>query len=83
MLLEMCAFRVLFTNFGSSIFTSGVLLTLIMVALSVGYWLGGRMSERYGSVRCLLLALLGGVVYVHLFDVLLARPGGFAFASFF
>ncbi|MCA9670046.1 MAG: fused MFS/spermidine synthase [Myxococcales bacterium] len=73
MLLEMCAFRVLSTNYGSSIFTSGVLLSLIMVALSAGYYLGGRFSERNETLRFLLLVLLGAVIYVELFDVLLAK----------
>ncbi len=73
MLLEMCAFRVLQTTFGSSVFTSGVLLTLVMTALAAGYWLGGQLSERCSSIRPLLLTLLVVVLHVQLVDVLLAE----------
>jgi predicted membrane-bound spermidine synthase len=63
MLLEMCAFRVLATTFGTSIYVTGVLLALVMVALSAGYYLGGRFSRRY-SLGFLLWVLLGAVAYV-------------------
>ncbi len=63
MLLEMCAFRVLATTFGTSIYVTGVLLALVMIALSGGYYLGGRFSRRH-SLSFLLWVLLGAVGYV-------------------
>ncbi|HEX8704455.1 MAG TPA: fused MFS/spermidine synthase [Myxococcaceae bacterium] len=63
MLLEMCAFRVLATTFGTSIYVTGVLLALVMIALSAGYYLGGRFSRRH-SLGFLLWVLLGAAGYV-------------------
>jgi predicted membrane-bound spermidine synthase len=73
MLLEMCAFRVLATTFGSSIYVTGVLLALVMIALSAGYYLGGRSSQRR-SLRFLLGVLLGAVGYVAVTGILLSEP---------
>ncbi|WP_394849968.1 fused MFS/spermidine synthase [Pendulispora brunnea] len=74
MLLEMCAFRVLQTNFGSSIYVTGVLLALIMIALSAGYYLGGAISKRSSSLGVLFLQLVGAVLYAALVDGVLAEP---------
>jgi predicted membrane-bound spermidine synthase len=73
MLLEMCAFRVLATTFGSSIYVTGVLLALVMIALSAGYYLGGRSSQRR-SLRFLLGVLLGAVVYVAVTGIFVSEP---------
>ncbi|MDY7227622.1 spermidine synthase [Hyalangium rubrum] len=73
MLLEMCAFRVLATTFGSSIYVTGVLLALVMISLSAGYYLGGRFSRRY-DLGFLLWLLLGAGVYVALTGVFLSEP---------
>ncbi|QRO01827.1 fused MFS/spermidine synthase [Archangium violaceum] len=74
MLLEMCAFRVLQTTFGSSIYVTGLLLALVMIALSAGYYLGGWFSQRFSSLEFLLGMLLSAVGYVVLTGVLLAEP---------
>ena len=74
MLLEMCGFRVLPTTFGSSVYVTGILLSLIMIALSLGYWAGGYISARSRSLTWLFVSMLGAVVYVHVTNVLLANP---------
>ncbi|HZI03256.1 MAG TPA: hypothetical protein VEZ71_04505 [Archangium sp.] len=73
MLLEMCAFRVLQTTFGSSIYVTGVLLALVMIALSGGYYLGGRFSQRFGTLEFLLGVLSAAVVYVVLTGLVLSE----------
>lgn len=73
MLLEMCAFRVLQTTFGSSIYVTGVLLALIMIALSAGYYLGGRFSQRIGTLEFLLGVLSAAVGYVVLTGLLFSE----------
>lgn len=70
MALEMCAFRALLFTFGSSIYVTGVLLTLVMFALSVGYAAGGRASERY-QLGFLAYLLLMVAVYLNVVDVAL------------
>ena len=66
MAIEMCAFRTLQWTYGSSIYVSGSLLTLIMVALALGYRLGGVWSARTDSLRPLFIALLLAVGYLGL-----------------
>jgi predicted membrane-bound spermidine synthase len=73
MLLEMCAFRVLATEFGSSIYVTGVLLALVMIALSAGYYFGGRASQ-HRSIGYLLRVVLGAVVYVAVTGLFLSEP---------
>ncbi|WP_147444439.1 MULTISPECIES: spermidine synthase [Corallococcus] len=74
MLLEMCAFRVLQTTFGSSIYVTGVLLALVMIALSAGYFLGGRFSQRNAPLEFLLGVISLAVVYVWVTGGLLSEP---------
>jgi hypothetical protein len=61
MVLELCGFRSLQTELGSSVLVTGTLLSLIMVLLSLGYYAGGRLSARWrrASVLLALLALAG------------------------
>lgn len=71
MLLEMCGFRVLQTEFGSSIYVTGALLALVMISLSLGYYLGGRASTRFGSMGYLIAILSLAAAYVFVVNVVL------------
>jgi len=58
MALEIVGSRVLAPYFGSSIFVWGSLISVVMAALSIGYYWGGWMSARepsYGKLLTLLL----------------------------
>ena len=61
MALELLSGRILAPTFGSSIYVWGAVITVFMVALSVGYLVGGRLSLGTPSVRflCGLHALAG------------------------
>ena len=63
MALEIAGSRVLAPNFGSSIFVWGSLISVVMTALSIGYYWGGWLSARepsYGKLATLLV--IPGVV---------------------
>ncbi len=59
--LEIVASRVLAPTFGNSIYVWGSLIGVFLTALSVGYWAGGRLADRYPrrEVFCALVFLAG------------------------
>lgn len=59
MALELLGGRLLAPYFGSSIYVWGAIITVFMLALSIGYLLGGHYSRRAPSLRrlCVLLWL--------------------------
>jgi spermidine synthase len=57
MALEILGARVLAPFLGNSIFVWGALITSFMTAMSVGYWVGGRLSERVSHARVLGLVV--------------------------
>jgi len=58
MALEIVGSRVLAPYFGSSIFVWGSLISVVMAALSIGYYWGGWLSVREPSYSKLLVLLL-------------------------
>ena len=55
--LEICASRLLAPYYGSSTIVWANLIGLVLLALSLGYWLGGRLADRRPEAR-----LLGSIV---------------------
>ncbi|MFL6548050.1 MAG: fused MFS/spermidine synthase [Povalibacter sp.] len=58
MAIELLGGRLMAPTFGSSIYVWGAIITIFMLALSLGYLAGGRYSLRSPSVRRLGLLLL-------------------------
>jgi spermidine synthase len=59
MSLEIVAARVLAPALGNSIFVWGSVISTVMIALSLGYWLGGHAADRFGARRVLAPVIAG------------------------
>lgn len=63
MSLELAAFRLYAPYFGYSIYVWGSMISVVMVALSLGYFFGGRLADRSRGDRSLYLLVLGSALY--------------------
>ena len=80
---ELAASRLLAPYFGTSLFIWANLIGLILLYLTAGYWLGGRMADRYPSREALyhvtaLAAVFAGVIPVMARPILYLSSIGFA-----
>ena len=64
--LEIVGSRILAPHFGNSIFVWGSLISVVLAALSLGYWLGGIVADRWPrlSVLGVLIAIPGIMIAV-------------------
>jgi MFS family permease len=58
MAVELLSGRILAPNFGNSIYVWGGIITIFMLALSIGYLIGGRLSIREPSLKKLSMILM-------------------------
>src|SRR6188508_3092655 len=63
---EITASRLLAPYFGSSTIVWANLIGIVLAALALGYWLGGRLADRRPEPRLLGSLVLGAAVFVAL-----------------
>lgn len=59
MALELVAARVLAPALGNSIFVWGSVISVVMLALSLGYWMGGQLADRVSAAHVLAPLIAG------------------------
>ena len=62
--IEICASRLLAPYFGSSTIVWANLIGLVLLALSLGYWFGGKLADRRPSRGCSGGIVVGAAVLV-------------------
>ncbi|MBK9152871.1 MAG: fused MFS/spermidine synthase [Chloracidobacterium sp.] len=81
MVYEIIGSRIVAPFIGTSTYVWTSLIGVILAALSLGYWLGGRMADRRPDVKILAAAIFfaGGLVSVTILikDAVLAMIGAF------
>lgn len=62
MSLEMVGSRLLAPTFGSSIYIWGSLIVVVMTALTLGYYFGGRIADKFPNYRVMGLVLAWRII---------------------
>lgn len=73
LIIEVVATRILSPYFGNTIFTVSSVLTVVLAALSLGYYIGGRISDKQPNDKAFFgIILLGGlsVLALHWIQIL-------------
>lgn len=84
--VEFCASRLLAPYFGTSLYVWGALIGLVLLYLSAGYVLGGRLADRHPDPELLFqitawAGLWVGLIPLVSYPILLASQQGFASLS--
>jgi spermidine synthase len=70
---EIAAARLMAPFFGASTIVWANTIGVVLVALSVGYWIGGRIGDRYPNTRGLCLLAMGAAILLAVVPFV-ARP---------
>lgn len=77
MSLEMVGSRILAPTFGSSIYIWGSLIVVVMAALTLGYYLGGRIADRYPHLLVIGIILAGAGAFIGFFPFWTSQVNSF------
>ena len=64
LILEVLGFRLLAPYFGMSVYVSGSLIGIILTSLSLGYYLGGRIADKWPDEKIIYYSILASAGYL-------------------
>jgi len=64
LILEVLGFRMFAPYFGYSVFVSGSLISLVLIALSCGYYIGGKIADENPQIALLFRFVLISTIYL-------------------
>lgn len=76
MAAEVAAFRVIGKSFGTALRETTAVIAVFLAAMSIGYWVGGRVGDRWPRVSTLVAVLLlssASLLIVPWLDVLIVQ----------
>lgn len=75
--LEIVASRVLAPYFGNSVYVWGSLISVFLLALSIGYWLGGIVADKRPTLGTLAMVLAMAALFVLVLPLVYLPVGRF------
>lgn len=70
LILEVLGFRLFAPYFGSSVYVSGSQIGVILAALSVGYFIGGRWADKKPDEKLIYYAIVLSAIYLTVIRIL-------------
>jgi spermidine synthase len=81
LVIEITATRILAPYFGNTIFAVSSVISVVLLALSMGYYVGGRMADRYPTEKVFFsIIVLSGffVVFLHILGIVFLSSLGYS-----
>lgn len=83
LIIEVVATRIISPYYGNTIFTVSSVIGIVLAALSVGYYFGGKLADKYPTEKIfysIILASGFSVVVLHLLTLFLLPSLGYSFS---
>src|SRR3989344_1494140 len=80
LIIEIVAIRILSPYFGNTIYTVSGVITVVLLALSLGYYFGGKLADKYPEEKNFYgIIMLSGasVILLHLFSMIFLPVFGY------
>jgi predicted membrane-bound spermidine synthase len=80
LVIEVVATRILSPYYGNTIFTVSSIISIVLAALSVGYYIGGKLADRYPMEKVfysIILASGASVIFLYLLKIYMLPSFGY------
>ncbi len=80
LIVEILAIRILAPYFGNTIFSVSSVISVVLAALSLGYYVGGKVADRYPREELFygIIAISGGcIIFLHILGIIFLSAFGY------